>query len=62
MPFNSELNIKEERKLFEFRNKKTKIPSNFGKKDKKCKCGVTETMDHIWHRFILPLPTPLPNG
>ena len=36
--------------LFEFRNRMTKIPSNFGrrKKDEKCQCGVTETMDHIY--------------
>ena len=43
MPFNSELNIEEKRKLFEFRNRMTKIP-----KDEKCQCGVTETMDHTY--------------
>ena len=48
MPFNSELNIEETRKLFEFRNRITKIPSNFGKKEEKCLCGLVETMDHIY--------------
>ena len=53
MPFNSDLNIEEKRKLFEFRNRMTKIPSNFGKKDEKCQCGITETMDHIYSCEIL---------
>ena len=46
MPFNSEFNI-EEKKIFEFRNGMARIPSNFGIKEEKCLCGVTETMDHI---------------
>ena len=46
MPFNSKLNIEEKRKLFEFRNRLTKIPLNFGKNGK-CPCGVVETIDHI---------------
>ena len=49
MPFNSKLNIEEKRKLFEFRNRLTKIP--FLGKNGKCPCGVVETIDHIHVNF-----------
>ena len=35
LPFNNRLNIEEKRKLFETRNRMTRIPYNFGKKDEK---------------------------
>ena len=48
LPFNSTLNIEEKRKLFEVRNRMTRIPYNFGNKEEKCICGALETMQHIY--------------
>ena len=47
---NNQLNIKEQTKIFEMRNKMTNIPSNFTKKEteNKCKCGENESMEHIY--------------
>ena len=39
LPFNSKLNIEEKRRLFEIRNRMSKIPINFGNKEAKCICG-----------------------
>ena len=52
LPFNSKLNIDEKRKLFEIRNRMTKIPNNFGKEEK-CVCGKFENMSHIYSCEIL---------
>ena len=48
-PFNKILNIEEKRKLFEIRNRMTRIPSNFGNKTEKCMCGEPENMTHIYN-------------
>ena len=48
MPFNNKLNIEEKRKLFETRNRMTRIPYNFGKENEKCICGRIETISHIY--------------
>ena len=48
LPFNSKLNIEEKRRLFEMRNRMSKIPINFGNKEEKCICGAVETMPHIY--------------
>ena len=48
LPFNNRLNIEEKRKLFETRNRMTRIPYNFGKKDEKCFCGKIESISHIY--------------
>ena len=53
LPFNSELNIEEKQKLFEIRNRMTNIPSNFGKKEEKCRCGAIESMQHIYSCELL---------
>ena len=47
-PFNSKLNIEEKRRLFALRNRMTKIPSNYGKKEEKCICGSEENLPHIY--------------
>ena len=47
-PFNSILNIEEKRRLFALRNRMTKIPSNYGKKEEKCICGREENLTHIY--------------
>ena len=49
LPFNSSLNIEEKRKLFETRNRMTKIPYNFGQKEEKCICGEVEDIQHIYN-------------
>ena len=48
LPFNSKMNIEEKRRLFEIRNRMTKIPINFGNKEAKCICGEEENMLHIY--------------
>ena len=48
LPFNSKLNIEEKRRMFEIRNRMTKIPYNFGNKEAKCICGAEENMHHIY--------------
>ena len=48
LPFNNKLNIEEKRKLFETRNRMTRIPYNFGKKDEQCFCGKIESISHIY--------------
>ena len=48
LPFNSKLNIEEKRRLFEIRNRMSKIPSNYGNKEAKCICGAEENMPHIY--------------
>ena len=48
LPFNSKLSIEEKRKMFEHRNRMTRIPYNFGKKEEKCVCGNLETISHIY--------------
>ena len=48
LPSNSKLNIDEKRKLFEIRNRMTRIPNNFGNKEEKCVCGKLENMSHIY--------------
>ena len=47
-PYNK-LSIEEKRKIFEMRNKMTKIPNNFlnGAQKNKCFCGEDEDMSHI---------------
>ena len=42
IPYNSKLNIEEKRKMFEIRNRMTKISNNFGNKEEKCVCGQVE--------------------
>ena len=55
LPENSLLNIKEKQKLFEVKNRMTKIPINFPKNNMKndCFCGKEETMEHIYNCEIL---------
>ena len=48
LPFNNKLSIEEKRKMFEHRNRMTKIPYNFGKKEEKCVCGNLENISHIY--------------
>ena len=48
LPFNSKLNIEEKRRLFEMRNKMSRIPIHFGNKEAKCLCGEEENMPHIY--------------
>ena len=48
IPYNSKLNIEEKRKMFEIRNRMTKIPNNFGNKEEKCVCGQVENLPHIY--------------
>ena len=47
-PFNSKLDIEEKRRLFALRNRVTKIPSNYGKKEEKCICGREENFPHLY--------------
>ena len=47
-PFNTKQNIEEKRKMFEIRNRMTRIGNNYGKKEEKCICGAIETMAHIY--------------
>ena len=47
---NDQLEIKEQRKIFEMRNKMTNIPNNFSSKSEiKCLCGQIEQMEHIYN-------------
>ena len=48
LPFNTNLNIEEKRKMFEIRNRMTQIPTNFGKTEEKCICGENESLPHIY--------------
>ena len=48
LPFNSNLNIDEKRKMFEIRNRMTRIPLNFGNTEEKCICGENESLSHIY--------------
>ena len=48
LPFNTNLNIEEKRKMFEIRNRMTQIPTNFGKTEEKCICGENESLSHIY--------------
>ena len=52
LPFNSKLDIDEKRRLFEIRNRMTKIPNNFGKEEK-CLCGKQENISHLYSCEIL---------
>ena len=47
-PFNTKQNIEEKRKMFEIRNRMTRIGNNYGKKEEKCIFGAIETMAHIY--------------
>ena len=47
-PFDTKQNIEEKRKMFEIRNRMTRIGNNYGKKEEKCICGAIETMAHIY--------------
>ena len=51
LPENSLLNIKEKQKLFEVKNRMTKIPINFPENNMKnnCYCGKEETMEHVYN-------------
>ena len=49
MPYNWKLHIEEKRKMFETRNKMTRIQNNFGNKEEKCLCGAIEDMAHIYY-------------
>ena len=53
-PYNN-LSIEEKQKIFEMRNKMTKIPNNFlnGAKKTKCFCGEEEEMAHVYECNIL---------
>ena len=44
---NDQLEIKEQKKIFEIRNRMTNIPGNYGNQ-KECKCGEIENMEHIY--------------
>ena len=47
---NNVLEISEQKKIFEVRNKMTIIPANFsGSKENKCVCLQKENMEHIYH-------------
>ena len=47
---NDQLEVKEQRKIFEMRNKMTNIPDNFStKSEMKCICGEIERMEHIYN-------------
>ena len=47
---NDQLEVKEQRKIFEMRNKMTNIPDNFSTKSEiKCICGKIEKMEHIYN-------------
>ena len=49
---NNHLNIEEQKKIFEFRNRMTNIPDNYSKQNqnkKKCICGEQESMEHIYY-------------
>ena len=51
---NNQLEVKEQRKIFEIRNRMTNIPNNFSRKnDVKCLCGQTEDMEHVYNCKIL---------
>ena len=46
---NNSLNIKEQRKIFEMRNRMTNIPANYSEKSVNiCVCGQIENMNHIY--------------
>ena len=49
LPSNSKLNINEKRKLFEIRNRMTRIPNNFGKEKNVCveKWKIFRTSIHV---------------
>ena len=51
LPENRTLSIIEKQKLFEMKNKMTKIPSNFSKSNIRyeCYCGDEENMKHIFY-------------
>ena len=49
---NDKLDINEQKKIFEIRNRMTNIPANYpGTKqnDRKCICGKLENMEHIYY-------------
>ena len=49
---NSELDIRDQKKIFEIRNKMIDISENFSTKskiEKKCVCGNLENMEHIYY-------------
>ena len=47
---NNQLEVKEQQKFFEIRNKMTNIPNNFSRKnDNKCLCGQIENMEHVYN-------------
>ena len=49
---NNQLEIEEQKKVFELRNRMTNIPINFSKQNHnqmKCICGEYETMEHIYY-------------
>ena len=47
---NNQLEVKEQRKCFEIRNKMTNIPNIFSRKnDLKCLCGQPENMEHVYN-------------
>ena len=53
---NNLLEISDQRKIFEIRNKMTNIPANFSSKSEnetKCVCGKIENMEHIYNCISL---------
>ena len=44
---NDQLEIKEQKKIFEMRNRMTNIPGNYGKQTE-CECGIIENMEHLY--------------
>ena len=47
---NNQLEVKEQMKIFEIRNRMTNIPNNFSRKnDVKCHCGQPENMEHVYN-------------
>lgn len=48
LPYNTELDIEQKRRMFSVKNRMTQIPANFGNSDEKCICGTEENMSHIY--------------
>ena len=53
---NNQLEIQDQKKIFEMRNRMTDIPENYPTKNKEksnCICGERETMEHIYNCMTL---------
>ena len=48
LPYNTELDIEQKRRMFSVKNRMTQIPANCGNSDEKCVCGTEENMSHIY--------------